>query len=665
MQEQEYVDLDLTSPDAGAGSTLPATDGPTFPTLLSSVLERYPRTGFEDHRDEMAAEASAVARAGMDVSAALACAVICAAACNDCGPALAYGPWATSRTLQMLTRDVHDVARVEFDAGTEVAALPFVDWLGTEYADIPTLLLPRGADATLLHDVQCSLLVLCLRLQRIDEWTTVLLAEPRNTLDVAPADLGQPLFTLPVGGIRPAAVRLISSALWLAVAAAVSAEVDMDDYTAPVSGKVLVADRAVQAALMSSAWPHLVPDVSRSSLPIPARLDSLEELETLWLSGLSTPGHTIAAHALRSQAKLVWQLAVITARNPTAGYRGLLMSSDEHVVLSSARAASEAGVHLVAPLVESVATSWRLELDDGRYELQCPVIAIPGLSGAVAQLLAEQRAAAPFVSLSDLALRVPVLPQQPEALCRVVASGACRSFLAAEDAEHELVSVLRAANAPGAESEPGQVRLALAPALDDWRVALDRRWSPLTESHATGAAKLMARESATRASAVEARSLSIRAKTYVLAAAAEQSEAGVIILSGADRPLTGNQVRDATEQEHGHDDSIVPVETSGWRLGVSRRLIDDTPPYVAEVVVELAGDRAADLARIASVHALLDRHPGPVKARLILVRSTFKRVIERGPAQGVTFAPALEAEVTQLLGANSITLRLDVPPGGS
>jgi hypothetical protein len=166
-------------------------------------------------------------------------------------------------------------------------------------------------------------------------------------------------------------------------------------------------------------------------------------------------------------------------------------------------------------------------------------------------------------------------------------------------------------------------------------------------------------------SSSETRAVLIQDGRFVLAAAPGQPATGVVILAGESDLATTKTRTDSQAGDTGATDSIVPVEAGGWHVGVSRHLIDSTPPFVAELIVELTGDRDADLARITAAHALLDEHPGPVTARLVLVRAAFKRVVERGPARGVAYTPALEAAAKQLLGEQSITLRLDVPMGSA
>jgi hypothetical protein len=118
-------------------------------------------------------------------------------------------------------------------------------------------------------------------------------------------------------------------------------------------------------------------------------------------------------------------------------------------------------------------------------------------------------------------------------------------------------------------------------------------------------------------------------------------------------------------EEASTDPPPIRVDAGEWQLDVSRNLLAGGPPFAVEVVVELLGDRDADTARIAAVHALLDRHKGPVPSRLVLQRSSFRRVVERGLARGVSYSAALEGEAAELLGPGSLTLRLDSSTGGS
>ena len=542
---------------ASAGDVC-ARSGPWYqaslPEMLTRVLERYSRTALDDRPDDLAGEALAIAGAGLDLAAVLMCAIVCAAACNECGPAVAYGPWALSVAAGLVARDRHDSARPEVTAAppsSGVDSNAFVDWLRSDYADMPTLLMPEEPDLSLLREIEGALPGLEVRTHRLDDRTSVMsLAQHGGAVTPAP-DAPEPLFDVPPIQRRGASVRLVVSGLCRAVAAAVASEVDMDGYSAPIPPEAPTAEQAVLSALMGSAWPRLLPDLATASLPMPQRLEGVEELASHWLSGLSAVALPSAAHAVRSQAALVWQLAVITGRNPTAGYRGLLLGAGEDRLAQCMRAATESGVPLDVAEDADECAAWRLDQDGDRFVLRCP---------------------------------------------------------------------------------------------------------PCSAPDATGSAPCQADREA-------ARTVAIQDERYLLAASPAGPGAGMVVLGAGDRgtPPDRSAAEHATESEV----STVAVETGGWRMAVSRRLLDESPPFVVEVQVELSGDRDADLQRIASVHALLDKHQGPVKARLVLVRSSFRRVVERAPARGVSYSAALEQEARQIVGPDHLTLRLDVPVGSS
>jgi hypothetical protein len=661
------LDADLDSaaqPAISSDEPRTIADQASLPVLLSAVLTRYQRSVQEDRRDALTREAMAIAGANLELTAVLACAVLCSAACTDSGPARPYGPWAVSATLHMANCETNDTAHVEHvEVSSATTSASFLDWLATDNADIPTLLLAGDIDAPLLLELECCLPQFTIQVHHIDERTSLLAVAPRTSGDdETAAGASQRLFALPVNGRRPAAVRIITSRLWHAVATAVSTELGMDDFSAPITGDVHVADQAVLAALMSSAWPRLLPDVESSSLPLPNRLDSLEELEVLWLASLSAPGQLEAAYAVRSHAALVWSLAMITTRNPTAGYAGLLTCADEDTTYKCASAASDAGVQVIAPHVGDDAEYWQLDEDGARYVLRCPLGALPGVTVDIAAALAEQHRQTPFTSLTDIIKRVPAVLQPPDLLLRLTAAGACRDFLAASTAEAELATALGNTQVALACTDQGAFAL---PAPEDWLLALDRRWSPLRASPEAEGQEGPAPGTISHVSSSETRAVLIQDGRFVLAAEPGRTSTGVVLLAGEPDEASTETRTDSLGGKRGAVDSIVPVEAGGWHVGVSRHLIDSTPPFVAELIVELTGDRGADLARITAAHALLDEHPGPVTARLVLVHAAFKRVVERGPARGVAYTPALDAAAKQLLGEQSITLRLDVPMGSA
>ena len=554
MQPFEQDRLDAASPGGEPARTGESNDQASLPALLAQIRSRYDRPALDESRDDMVREAIAIAGSGLDIGAAIACAAICASACSDCGPGLVYGPWALSATLRMVGQERDDtagsaVARDLADAGR--ASAEFLDWLAGEDRDIPTLLLAAGADASFMHELARGSPDLALHLHPLDERTSVVFAASREDAgSIAPWDQTEPLFSPPGIDERRAAIRLVVSRLWRAAAIAVATEVDMDGFATAIPDTVPDVDRQVLSTLLASAWPRLLPDLATASLALPVSLESREELENLWLSVLSPAAKRSALHAVRSQAALVWQLAMITCMNPTAGYRGLLVTADETTLAGCMKAARDAGVILedVKPGDDS-RVAWQLGQRDGRFVLCCPPA---GASAATAQI--------------------------------------------------------------------GQTEAN----LDDARI------------------------------------VNIRDERFLLAAPGGESGAALTLL-----PSDEYHPAAAGPTEVSGTVPTVPVDAGGWRMAVSKRLLDESPPFVVEVVVELAGDRDADVATIAAVHALMDRHNGPVKARLVLVRSAFKRVVERGPAHGVSYTAALEDEVKQLLGADSITLRLDVPVGSS
>ena len=252
--------------------------------------------------------------------------------------------------------------------------------LAGEERDIPTLLLAAGADASFMRELERGIPDLALILHPLDERTSVVFAASREDAGrLAPGNQTEPLFNPPGIDERRAAIRLVVSRLWRAVAIAVATEVDLDGFATPVPDKVPVAHRQMLSTLLASAWPRLLPDLATSSLALPVRLESREELEILWLSALSPSAKRSAAHAVRSQAGLVWRLAMITCMNPTAGYRGLLVTADETTLAGCMKAARDAGVTLedVKP-GDDTRVAWQLSQDDGRFVLCCPPASASG-----------------------------------------------------------------------------------------------------------------------------------------------------------------------------------------------------------------------------------------------------------------------------------------------
>ena len=156
---QLNADVDSAAqPANGSDEARNVANHVSLPVLLSAVLTRYQRTGHEDRRDELAHEAMAIAGANLELAAVLACAVLCSAACTDCGPARPYGPWAVSATLHMANCETNDTANVEqVEASFATTSASFLDWLATDNADIPTLLLARDVDVPLLLELECCL----------------------------------------------------------------------------------------------------------------------------------------------------------------------------------------------------------------------------------------------------------------------------------------------------------------------------------------------------------------------------------------------------------------------------------------------------------------------------------------------------------------------------
>jgi hypothetical protein len=111
-----------------------------------------------------------------------------------------------------------------------------------------------------------------------------------------------------------------------------------------------------------------------------------------------------------------------------------------------------------------------------------------------------------------------------------------------------------------------------------------------------------------------------------------------------------------------HD--AIAINANGLHIDVSRDLIIDGTQLSRsgeghrriDVTINLSGDRSRDLDIISQVHAVLDRHQGPLRTHLILRRLEFKRVVERDSMRGTTWSDRLNADLTALLGNGAVAL---------
>jgi hypothetical protein len=125
-----------------------------------------------------------------------------------------------------------------------------------------------------------------------------------------------------------------------------------------------------------------------------------------------------------------------------------------------------------------------------------------------------------------------------------------------------------------------------------------------------------------------------------------------IVVQPAPNLSTAFDVDGTDTESHG----AIGVEVGAWHVRVDARLQRHATPKTVDVRVLLTGDRAADLRRIAQLNGVLDRYPGPCAVRVVLWRASFRKVIERGGAKGVTLGAELQSEVESLIGPGSVTI---------
>ena len=175
--------------------------------------------------EEQAREAIALAGAGLAETALLATATICVCRCSRCGPAAAYGPWASSVILGSfggVLASPGGPARRDSSGTLLHGELPFESWLRLGERANPTILTCSAPSQEDLIGIEQAFAGYAITLVAAADSGWWLVAAPRAGA-AAPVTVrpdNKPLFVAPNGDTQPVVIMILVSPLWRAVATA-------------------------------------------------------------------------------------------------------------------------------------------------------------------------------------------------------------------------------------------------------------------------------------------------------------------------------------------------------------------------------------------------------------------------------------------------------------